>query len=278
MLSWRKLFPDERTPHFKTISIAFWIGRAVNTLLPVATIGGEVLKARLLMLWGESGTDASASVVVDKSVQVLALILWGLVGIGLLLYFSVDNELAIAAAGGFALLSAGVAGFVVVQRAGMFGYLMKFGGKFINNDQMDHLSGKADRIDQIVLALYRRPGRIVVAVLWRFLSLVMQTTEVWLAAYLLGHPIGLLEAMMLKSLVSTLSDIAFVIPNAYGVQEGLYILLGAFFGIPGETMLALSLITRLRELVIDVPGLIAWQRIEGKELLKLRKMQVSDSV
>ena len=31
------------------------MGRAVNTLLPVASIGGEVVKARVLVLWGLDG-------------------------------------------------------------------------------------------------------------------------------------------------------------------------------------------------------------------------------
>jgi uncharacterized membrane protein YbhN (UPF0104 family) len=90
---------------------------------------------------------------------------------------------------------------------------------------------------------------------------------VWLACWLLGHPIGLVEALLLKSLTFTIAEVAFVIPNAYGVQEGAFIMVGALLGLPPDFALAVSLAVRIRELVIDVPGLICWQLIEGRSLL-----------
>jgi len=81
---------------------------------------------------------------------------------------------------------------------------------------------------------------------------------------LLGHPIGLPEAMMLKSLTSTLGDVAFIIPNAYGVQEGAYIVIGALVGLPPELSLAVSLAIRIRDLVLDPAALFALHRIETR--------------
>ena len=75
-------------------------------------------------------------------------------------------------------------------------------------------------------------------------------SEVWLACYLLGFPISIIEALMLKSLTSTISDIAFFVPNAYGVQEGGYVMLGALLGMTPDIALAVSLATRIRELVV----------------------------
>ena len=72
---------------------------------------------------------------------------------------------------------------------------------------------------------------------------------------------------MLKSLTSIITDIAFVIPNGYGVQEGGYLMLGALIGLTPEFSLAISLATRIRELVIDLPGLVYWHHIEAKYLL-----------
>ena len=62
---------------------------------------------------------------------------------------------------------------------------------------------------------------------------------------------------MLKSLTFTLSDIAFVIPNAYGVQEGVFILIGGLVGLSSEQALALSLALRIRDLILDPAGLLA---------------------
>ena len=100
--------------------------------------------------------------------------------------------------------------------------------------------------------------------MWRTFGLILQTSEVWLACYLLGHPIGLIEAIMLKSLTSIITDLAFIIPNGYGVQEGGYLVLGVLVGLTAEFALALSLATRVRELIIDIPGLLYWQHIEVK--------------
>ena len=47
------------------------------------------------------------------------------------------------------------------------------------------------------------------------------------------------------------------------MQEGGYIVVGALIGLPADVMLAISLATRLGELIEGVPGLAAWQITEG---------------
>ena len=48
-------------------------------------------------------------------------------------------------------------------------------------------------------------------------------------------------------------------------------LLGNLLGIPGEMALALSLVRRVRELVLGIPGLVAWQLVEAGRLLRHRR-------
>ena len=179
------------------------MGRAVNTLLPVASIGGEIVKARVLVLWGIDGKHSSASAVVDKTVQALMTIVWGIIGISLLAAMSLDDELALYSALGLAILAAGIAGFWVVQKAGVFGLLVKSAKLVTSSERIESLVGTADEVDGAVRALYRDRGRVLRAGTWRLSALLLQTGEVWLAAYLLGFPIGILEAVMLKSLSST---------------------------------------------------------------------------
>jgi len=268
--AWRKLFKVSNKPQFMPALAAIWMGRAINSLLPVATIGGEVAKARLIMLSGCPGTDASASVLVDKTVQALAVIVWGLIGVGLLLSLSIDNDLALTILLGFMLLSVAVIGFLLVQKAGLFNMLARLGAKLLKSEAWEGLSSNAREVDDIVRAIYQQRTQFNLSVLLKSLGLILQTTEVWLACYLLGHPITLVEALMLKSLTSALSDIAFIIPNAYGIQEGAYIVLGTLLGFSPDFSLAVSLATRIRELLVDVPGLLAWQFIEGKLWLQNR--------
>jgi len=201
-------------------------------------------------------------------VQVLALIGWGLTGVFLLLALAVDNTLALAALAGFAVLGAGVAGFVLVQRAGMFAFMAKAAHKMTGSSYWSEMIHAADTVDEIVRSIYRRRGPFVLSCLWRYLSLVVQTAEVWLAARLLGYPLDWIEATMLKSLSSTLVDAAFLIPNGYGIQEGAFLSIGALLGMPAPIGLTLSLAVRVRELLVDVPGLLAWQYMEGRRRVR----------
>jgi uncharacterized membrane protein YbhN (UPF0104 family) len=61
---------------------------------------------------------------------------------------------------------------------------------------------------------------------------------------------------------------AFIVPGAIGVQEGGFIALCAIFGIPAPTAIALSLVKRLPELLLGIPGLLIWQGLEGRHLLR----------
>ena len=265
--SWQFLFNDNRVPSYPKLLAANWMGRAINTLLPVATIGGEIAKARLITLWGCRGIDATASALVDKTVQALALIPWGIIGIILLLVLTQDNQIAFPALIGFSLLAMGIFGFILVQRAGMFGNLARLMNKFYRSDKWPNISDHARDIDQLVLELYSNHRKFMLSVILKTLSLMLETFEIWLACYLMGHNIGFVEAMMLKSLVSTVNNIAFFIPNAYGIQEGGFILFGALLGMSPDFSLALSLATRIRELCIDLPGVVTWQIIESRQFI-----------
>jgi putative membrane protein len=273
---WRLLFGEHKPPGFIPALTAMWIGRAVNNLLPVASIGGEIVKARLVHIWGTDGISAAASVMVDKVSQALALAVWGLIGVCLLFTLSADSMLAVYAGLGFCLLAFCTLLFILVQKLGMLGFLAKFGGRFVKADAWDGISFNAGEIDQRIRTIYRTRRKLVFAVCLRTLGLIMQTGEIWFACLLLNHPVGLTEALMLKSLTSTLSEIAFVIPNGYGIQEGAFILIGAIIGIPADVAFVLSLTIRIRDFILDPAGLIALHHIEHARLDKKLQQQIPD--
>jgi hypothetical protein len=55
-----------------------------------------------------------------------------------------------------------------------------------------------------------------------------------------------------------------------GIQEGSFVALGALVGMPPDVALATSLASRVREIVSGVPGLVAWQYVEGRGLWRRR--------
>ena len=59
--AWRLCFHHSVKPTIKVSLIAMWIGRGINNFLPVATIGGEIVKARFVTLHGCPVKDATAA-------------------------------------------------------------------------------------------------------------------------------------------------------------------------------------------------------------------------
>jgi hypothetical protein len=98
-----------------------------------------------------------------------------------------------------------------------------------------------------------------VAAAWHLFSWILGAGEVWLALYFIGRPVELQTALLLESLGQAIRVAAFAVPGAMGVQEGGYLVLGRAVGLAPETCLALSLSKRVREIVLGLPGLVAWQ-------------------
>jgi uncharacterized membrane protein YbhN (UPF0104 family) len=95
---------------------------------------------------------------------------------------------------------------------------------------------------------------------------IASTLEAWVALRLAGASLSFATVLVIESLLYAARSIAFAVPNAVGVQEGAYILLGASFGLTPETALALSLLKRARDLTIGVPALVVWQLLESGRL------------
>jgi putative membrane protein len=263
--SFHLLFAPGRAPRFFDTTLAMWIGSSVNFLLPVATVGGEFVKARILTLRSVAGVDAAASVMLDKTVQALSVLLWAIIGIAVLaVVVPSDEPLVATAIVGAALLAFGIAGFVLVQCAGAFGLFARPIALLSSNERWQSLIDGATDLDVAIRNLYRLPGTVIASTGLRLAKRALMSGEVWLVAWLLGYPIGLAEAVMLNSLAVALRSAAFAIPGGLGVQEGGYIVVGALVGLPADVMLAISLATRLGELIEGLPGLVAWQFAEGK--------------
>ncbi|MEM6370355.1 MAG: hypothetical protein AAF851_18800, partial [Myxococcota bacterium] len=90
------------------------------------------------------------------------------------------------------------------------------------------------------------------------------TVEIWWALQWSGAELSLIEALVIESLGQVLRAGAFMIPGALGAQEGSFVLLGALFGIPAPMAISASLCRRARELLLGLPGLLAWQLVEGR--------------
>jgi putative membrane protein len=267
-ISWQTLLPHYHRRPFVELFWMRWIGDAINTLMPVAQVGGELIRARLLNKAGTPGAWAGASIVVDITTGVLTQMIFALTGVGLLLYFGIGADAVVGLTVGILVFMLLIFGFYLAQRGGIFLSLSRILERIAGGQGWLSQLTSAAKLDRTVARLYRRRVRFIKACVWRLLTWALGAGEVWLALYFLGYPVTLAEAIMLESLGNAIRSTAFLIPGALGVQEGGFILLGSFIGLSAETALALSLVKRVRELVLGLPGLLSWQIAEGRHFLK----------
>lgn len=275
-VAWSRLIEPIR-PRFHRLLWARWVGESVNGLLPAAQIGGDVVKARLLMHFGVPGVTAGASVVVDLTAAVLTQIIFTGVGLGVLLTIF-SEQLAVNAVLGALLISLlATWAFFYAQQRGLFTVLVRV-LKVVVGDR-DWISSLRDpkALDSAIVDLYRQDRTILTVCIWRLLGWFLGVGEVWLAMYFLGRPVSLMEALLLESLGQAIRAAGFAIPGALGVQEGGYIFLGSLLGITPDISLALSLTKRVRELLLGLPGLLSWQIAEGKRLWLRREKPSKDT-
>jgi len=245
-----------------------WIGESVNSLLPVALIGGGLVRVRLLGLAGVPTAVGGASVVVDLTVAVISLIVFSFAGVAVMVSTRLPGDSSFQLVVGLLVFSLIAGGFYWAQRCGMFLALARRLERLNGSDTAGALSHDAARLDRGVAAIYRRRGDFWLACGVRLAGWVIGAGEVWLALLYLGHPVTLLQALMLESLGQAIRSAAFVIPGALGVQEGAYLILGTSIGIPPQIGIALSLVKRVRELTFGLPGLMVWQ---WRELRQYRR-------
>lgn len=256
----------ERPIPFRRVLRARWIGESVNNLLPVAQMGGPMVMARLMVRYGAGRADAGAAVVVATTQQMLSQAAFAMLGMLALAAHVNDGKLLWPLLIGTALFGGNALWFHSLQKRGLFARLARLLNRFASGREWLDFSGGAEALDAAVQGAYARRGVGLGSFLLNVAGWIAGFGEVWLALYLLGHPVKPGDALMLEALGQAIRGIAFAIPGALGVQEGGYILLGALIGIDAPTALALSLTKRARELLQGIPGLVYWQILEGRWL------------
>lgn len=121
--SWWTLLPNHARPGFARLAALWWVGAAVNALLPVAHVGGELVRARLLTrtATGATGAIAGASVVGSLTIAVLTLIPFAAIGAVLLGHVApLSGGAGGAIAVGLAALGIMIGGFYWAQQNGLF--------------------------------------------------------------------------------------------------------------------------------------------------------------
>ena len=278
-VSWRQLFPALKRPGILSFLWMRWIRESVSTLLPVAGVGGDVVGAQLAHQRGVPGAQATASMVVDITVGAATQLVFVIAGVALLAIGDAHASAATAwgLLAGVAVFAAAVGVFVRIQHNSMFGILVDWAHRLAPKSWMSSFAGRAEAIDEAVVATYRRRFALSYSGLLRLVGWTTGAGEVWLTMRVLGKPLSVVDSFILESLSAGVRGAAFMVPGALGAQEGGMVLFGALLGLPADLALAVSLTKRVRELAFGLPGLAAWQWVEGRRWLSGREDKASSA-
>ncbi len=264
--AWFILIPGGTKPEFST----FVWGRAVRDsageLLPFSQVAGMIVGARAVMLRRISATLAFASTVVDVTVELLAQIVFVAMGLAILLLRTPRSPSSMMLADGLVialLVAAGGAALVLVLQRGRVDIVGRLASHLL-----PRAAAQASAVRHAIAQIHSEPRRLGLSFVVHLLGWTGTASWSWIAIHLMGGRTGFLAVFAIEAILCAVRSAAFVVPNAIGVQEGAYAMLGPLFGLPLPMGLALSLLKRARDIVLGVPVLLSWQVAEGGHAMR----------
>lgn len=234
-----------------------WIREGVNTMLPVAQIGGPVVGARLLVQAGMAPVLAVASTILDLMLEAGAQLVVLLVAGGmLLLLWDGDRAWVSWVEGGLGATALVVAGLIAAQRLGLLRLVERAAARWPGTG-----AWAMDGLHATLMGRQRDWRAVAGGLLLHCVSWALGAAEVWIILRALGHEVGVGPAFVIETLAMAARSAGFAVPGAVGIQEGGFVLVCGLFGVGTEPALALSVLKRLRELTVGAGALVAWQLV-----------------
>jgi putative membrane protein len=263
--AWYCLFPRVERPSFRSVLALRWIAESINTTLPVATIGGDLVRARLMQQRIAAPARGAASVAVDFCISLFAQILFTLLGLVLLAWFSRDPSWWPIAIGAAVLPLFALASWELLVRQRLLAAAERMALRL----GWRRLAASLEALATALTLVAGSRSAMALSLALHFVSFLGHAAELWLALYLMGLAAGFAEATLLESLSFAARSAAFLIPSGWGAQEASLVALGGITGLSMDSALALSLVKRAREFAVGLPGLAAWAIAERRCLRRL---------
>ncbi|MEO8325272.1 MAG: lysylphosphatidylglycerol synthase domain-containing protein, partial [Nitrospirota bacterium] len=251
-----------------------WIAtvrEAVSRLLPVASIGGELVGIRLAMQRPLDGAAVAASVILEVLLTLINQYLFTAIGLVLLVTTMRNTPVVDTLWWGLGVsVPVPIVLALLLRYGSPFTHLARFTERILGTrHQLASFLGNALNLDEEIRGLYRRHRLLWAALAWQLAGMLVGSFETWLALELFGHPTTIWNAMILESMWLTIRHLAFFVPGALGVQETGLILIGSLLGLPADAAIALSLAKRMREIAIGLPALASWQWVEVRRIHRI---------
>jgi glycosyltransferase 2 family protein len=228
------------------------VGEAFNTVMPGAGMGGEPVKAVLLKKHHGIGyREATASLILAKTINMIALVAFLIVGFVLMITGAgLPTTFVTVATTGLAVLGVAVLLFYVIQRFGVTGLTGTWLRRWHFAKRLDDVLHHIHDMDERLVGFYAKArSRFAVALALAFVNWLLGVVEVYVALVFLGHPVSWADAWIIEASAQLVRTGAFFIPAAIGAQEGAFLLVcGAITGSPSLGF-SVSMVRRLREII-----------------------------
>lgn len=266
---WQLAFssPAARLAHCGHFYLIRLIGEAYNNALPLASVGGEPIKSRLLKdRLGIAYSDSGVAFMVAKTANLIALVLFLAVGFGLLLLDSrFDAPWRTVAGLGLAFFTLAILLLWAVQQSRLAPLVERLlAGRATRPRALAVISG-LQRMDEQLARCYRHtPRRFVAIVGLAFLTWVAGIFEIWVILHAVDAPIGLDEAWVIEASVQLVRTAAFFIPSGLGVVDGSFVLVVGIITGSGTLGLLVAVVRRARDLLWIAAGFLGGLRYAGR--------------
>ncbi|MBI4211449.1 MAG: flippase-like domain-containing protein, partial [Deltaproteobacteria bacterium] len=236
------------------------IGEAINTLTPVNFIGGDPLRIYLLKKHGVPVAEGAASVVVDRTVHILASMIILLFGLTIT-FLNVDRFASNVRYGIPAVAIATILFIIFIlihQRRGFFGPLMTLCKKLrIKKEFSEKTIAKFVELDSHIADFYNSNHRgFLLCLGYNLAGRILGIIEI----YVVGHAVVVnftwYAAIVLCTLAPVVNTIFTFIPGAIGVMEGAFSGVSYLLGFDPATGMTIQIIKRIRSFAWVGVGLI----------------------
>jgi uncharacterized protein (TIRG00374 family) len=232
-------------------------GHAVSFLTPSAQIGGEAV--RTLVACDSNRKQCLASVIVDKTLEIGAVVLIAAVGLAVAIS---DIPMPRGVLAVFLVTLIVTAALVILlvakQKKGLLQWLIQIIEKILWRFRfLEKHREKLLETDEYITNYYaRHKGTLVVVFISHLFSLGFWIFEIYLTLRFLGAgEVGLRDSFLIVTL-GTMAFLLPTIPAALGTYEATYVAIFALLGLGADLALTLTIIRRIIALIWAAVGLI----------------------
>jgi putative membrane protein len=269
-IAWYVLVPEHCRARATVFIWARMVRDATSELLPFSHLGGILLGARTAASHGVSQPVAFGSMVTDVTTEMLAQIAFIALGVVILMTFTPHNSLT------FSLTSSAALGLLsIVLSCAVFLALQRYGRTFTTkliSRLFPNAAALSDSVAAQIEAIYRRPAKVAMSVLFHCSGWVASALSTWFALLLMGAHVHVWTVLAIESLVCAVRSVAFLVPSGLGVQEAAYAAIAPLFGIGTEIGLAVSVLKRARDIAVGLPILLLWHWSESRSFLAFKSV------